>query len=263
MKSKALILLKIDSIMRIFGVLALFLLIISCKQEKVENPAEQVVDKAISRSGGKVLDNATIAFDFRKLHFEAKRENGSFQLKRCSDPACNDTLDILSNSGFEREINNQRVNLPDSLVEKYKNAVNSVHYFSVLPYGLDNEAVRKIILDTVSIKGKSYYEVKVSFKEEGGGKDYKDHYMFWINTEEYTVDYMAYNYHVNEGGTRFRVAYNPREIKGVRVVDYKNYEPTEQYPPLESLDSLFINGKLSLLSVIDLKNVKVKACPNC
>jgi uncharacterized protein YajQ (UPF0234 family) len=250
-------------IMKIFGVLMLILLTISCKQKEEINVAEMVINKAITHAGGKVLDNATIAFDFRKKHYKAKRENGNFALTRCSDATCNDTLDVLTNSGFERRINNKRVKLPDSLINKYSNSVNSVHYFSVLPYGLDSPAVKKEVLDTVRIKDDSYYEIKVIFEQRGGGKDYEDEYMYWVNTEDFTVDYLAYNYHVNEGGTRFREAYNVREINGVRVVDYKNYKPATQYPALESLDSLFLNGQLELISHIELKNVEVKACPNC
>lgn len=249
--------------MRIFGVLMLFLLIMACQQKEEISGADVVMNKAIARVGGKVLDNATIAFDFREKHYKAKRENGNFVLSRCSDSNCNDTVDILTNNGFERKINNKPVKLADSMVDKYTNSVNSVHYFSVLPYGLNNPAVKKEIIDTVNIKGNSYYEIRVIFEEQGGGTDYEDEYMYWVNTEDFTVDYLAYNYHLNEGGTRFREAYNAREIKGVRVVDYKNYKPKEQYPPLKSLDSLFLNGQLDLLSLIDLKNVEVTGCPNC
>lgn len=53
-------------IMKIFGVLMLILLTISCKQKEEINVAEMVINKAITHAGGKVLDNATIAFDFRK-----------------------------------------------------------------------------------------------------------------------------------------------------------------------------------------------------
>lgn len=250
-------------IMKIFGVLTLILLTISCKQKEEPNVAEMVINKAITSAGGKVLDNATIAFDFREKHYQAKRENGNFALTRCSDSTCKDTLDVLSNSGFERRINNKPVKLADSLVNKYSNSVNSVHYFSVLPYGLDSPSVKKEILDTVRIKKDNYYKIKVTFGKQGGGKDYEDEYMYWVNTRDFIVDYLAYNYHVNEGGTRFREAYNSRKINGVRVVDYKNYKPAAQYPALESLDSLFLNGQLELISRIELKNVEVKACPNC
>ncbi|HEA28698.1 MAG TPA: deoxyribose-phosphate aldolase [Leeuwenhoekiella sp.] len=248
---------------KIFTVLTVLLFAAACQQEKETDPVETIINKAVQRAGKKVLDNATISFNFRDKFYKAKRENGNFALSRCSDNSCSDTLDVLSNTGFARSIKNKPVKLADSMTEKYSNSVNSVHYFAVLPYGLDNPAVNKELIDTVRIKGKSYYEVKVGFEKQGGGKDYEDHFMYWINTQDFTVGYMAYNYQVNEGGTRFREVYNPREINGVRVVDYRNYKPNEQYPPLQSLDSLFINDKLELLSTIALKNVAVKACPNC
>jgi len=82
--------------------------------------------------------------------------------------------------------------------------------------------------------------------------------MYWINKTDFTVDYLAYNYHVNEGGTRFREAYNIREVEGIRFADYNNYEPAEKFPPLQSLDSLYTSGSLSLLSKIELEDVTVK-----
>ncbi|HBT09881.1 MAG TPA: deoxyribose-phosphate aldolase, partial [Leeuwenhoekiella sp.] len=68
---------------------------------------------------------------------------------------------------------------------------------------------------------------------------------------------------VNEGGTRFREAYNERTINGVRFVDYRNFKPQEQFPPLQSLDSLFTTGNLELLSKIDLEQVEVNPCSSC
>ncbi|MGB3775657.1 MAG: DUF6503 family protein [Leeuwenhoekiella sp.] len=249
--------------MKSYTVWILILFAAACSPKKEGQNVENIINKAIARAGGEKIDQSTISFDFRDKFYEAIRNNGSYTLKLCSDQKCADTLDVLTNTGFERRIADQVQKLPDSLVEGYSNSVNSVHYFSVLPYGLNDSAVNSELLDTVNIKGISYYEIKVDFKEEGGGKDYEDEYMYWISTEDLTVDYLAYNYHVNEGGTRFREAYNAREINGVRVVDYRNYEPSEQFPELRSLDSLFLNDQLRLLSVIALKNVQITDCPNC
>ena len=128
---------------------------------------------------------------------------------------------------------------------------------------MDAEAVHAEKVGQASINGKTYYEIKITFSEEGGGEDFEDTYMYWINTEDFSVDFLAYNYHVNEGGTRFREAYNERTINGVRFVDYRNFKPKEQFPPLQSLDSLFTIGNLELLSKIDLEQVEVNSCSSC
>jgi hypothetical protein len=39
-------------------------------------------------------------------------------------------------------------------------------------------------------------------------KDFDDEYMYWIKDTR-KVDYLAYSYHVNDGGVRFRAAFNP------------------------------------------------------
>ena len=235
-----------------------FITFFGCKEQPPKDlAASTIIHKAISRAGGSVIDTATISFDFRDTFYKASRDSGLFSLERCSDAACKDTLDQLTNSDFKRFINQKQVKVPDSLIASLSGAVNSVHYFAVLPYGLDAEAVQSKKVGEAVIDGTTYYEIEVSFKQEGGGADYDDHYMYWINTQDFTVDYLAYNYHVNEGGTRFREAYNPREIKGVRFVDYINYEPQEKFPPLEDLDRLFQEGKLHELSRIVIEDVTV------
>ena len=67
----------------------------------------------------------------------------------------NNTKDVLTNSDFERFINSEKqiLSTKDSL--KFGNAVNSVHYFSVLPYGLNNKAVHKKLLPSATVNGKN------------------------------------------------------------------------------------------------------------
>lgn len=249
--------------MRYSFFLVFLLSLYGCAEKSDALNAEQIIERSIAAQGGKILDNAKLSFDFRGKLFTATREDGAFSLERCSDLKCKDTVDMLTNSDITRTIDGNMVSLPDSLKTRIDNQVNSVHYFAILPYGLDNAVVKKELIDTVTVSGNPYYKIKVHFEEEGGGTDYEDEYMYWVNRENFYVDYLAYNFQVNEGGTRFREAYNQREIHGVRFVDYRNYVPEEQYPPLESLDSLFENRKMELLSVIELKNIKVDRCPDC
>ena len=34
----------------------------------------------------------------------------------------------------------------------------------------------------------------MTFKENGGGKDYQDEFRYWININNGQIDYLAYNY---------------------------------------------------------------------
>jgi len=235
------------------------LVITSCKQEEVLT-AQDIIDKTIEVSGGEKFKASTISFNFRDIHYNAIRSNGMFQYERIINDSLGLIKDVLSNDGFKRYIDNKEVTVIDSMAAKYTRSVNSVHYFSVLPFGLNDTAVNKEYLGEVVIKGKSYHKVKVSFSQDGGGDDYKDIFVYWIDKENFKVDYLAYSYmdSPTDLGLRFREAYNERFVNGLRFVDYKNYKPESEMTNLFTLDSLFYTGKLKLLSKIENVNVTVE-----
>ncbi|MDX1271161.1 DUF6503 family protein [Bizionia paragorgiae] len=235
--------------------------LVSCKQQaapKNEAPnAVEIVNKAIEVSGGDRIKTSTIHFQFRDKKYKAVRDGGAFSLERSFLDSIGNIRDVLSNSGFERYVNGESIQVADSIARLYGNAVNSVHYFSILPMGLNDAAVYKTYLDTVSIKDTPYYKVKVTFSEENGGDDFDDVFVYWFTTEDYKLDYLAYQFHVNGGGVRFREAYNERYINGIRFVDYHNYKPKNKDVNIETIDALFKEDKLQLLSKIELENVRV------
>lgn len=238
-------------------------LIISCSETETPT-AQEIVDRAIETAGGAVIADASVHFKFRDYYYNATRSGGERRLERCTDANCEVQQDVLESDGeFVRFRESAPTSLSDSLKKLYSNSVNSVHYFSVLPYGLNDPAVTKSLIDETVVKGEPYYRIEVKFTQEGGGKDFDDEYMYWIHKTKYTVDYLAYNYRVNEGGTRFREAYNERVVNGIRFVDYNNYKANEKFPPLLSLDSLYENQALKLLSKIELEQVRVSPCPEC
>lgn len=235
----------------------------SCTQEKKELTADEIINKAIENAGGERYGNAEIDFVFRKREYKSTREGGKFQYERILiDSMGNKIHDVLNNKGLERFVNDTVTKLQDSLVLPVGNSINSVHYFVQLPYGLNVPAANKKLLGKDSIAGREYYEVQVTFSEEGGGTDHEDEYLYWIDTQNFEVDYLAYNFEVNDGGIRFRKAFNPRIIQGIRFVDYENYKYEELSTALKDLDSLYEKRELELLSVIETKDVKVKLGSN-
>ncbi|MEL4308276.1 DUF6503 family protein [Joostella sp. CR20] len=228
-------------------------LIFSCSTEKT---AKSIIDDTIEASGMNTLNNKYISFIFRGKKYDSFRNNGFFELKRTSIDSV-ETTDVLTNSNFTRLVDGVAQKLADTTVNKYKNSVNSVHYFAYLPYGLDGDAVNKELLGEVEINNQNYYKIKVWFNQDGGGEDFEDVFIYWVNTETDKIDFLAYEYHVNEGGMRFREAYNRRTIEGIDFVDYKNYKPKSNDAKLVTLDSLFTNNQLELLSTIELQNVTV------
>lgn len=237
------------------------LMLFNCKEEKqvINLTADEIITKSIEKAGGKAFDNSVIRFDFRDKYYVARRDKGQFSLIRMFKDGNDSVFDLLTNSNFDRFINNSRVILEDSLKSKFTASVNSVHYFSVLPYGLNAKAVNKILLGEEQIKEKNYYKIKVTFNAEGGGEDYEDVFVYWIDKESFNVDYLAYSYNEDDGvGMRFREAYNQRFVNGLRFVDYNNYMTENSNLELFDLGKAFEENKLKLLSKIELKNVEVE-----
>lgn len=240
--------------MRFLLFLLLAITIISCTPNYT---AQQIVDKSITHSGLDKLDGSTVTFDFRDKFYSAKRNNGAFELRREFIKDSATIVDVLSNSGFQRTINDSLVVLPEELQKRYGNSVNSVHYFSVLPYGLNDKAVFKKKLPSVSIKGIDYYKLQITFSEAGGGDDYDDVFIYWFRKDNFQLDYLAYKYHTNGGGVRFRELKEQCIKNGIRFVDYHNYKPLEKDLDFFTIDKAYETGKLKKVSEIVLKNIEV------
>jgi len=233
--------------------------VISCKQEpKKELTVQQIVDNSITDSGGKRFDDHKVTFDFRDKGYVSENMDGQRVYKRISDLDSTTIIDVKRGDDFERYMNDSLVMVHDTMAVKYANSINSVHYFVRLPYGLNDAAVNKELLGKETIKNKEYYKVKVTFDQQGGGEDFEDTYLYWFDKESFKPDYLAYDFHVNGGGQRFRKAYNERYINGIRFVDYENYKPKKEGASILDIGKLYNEGELELLSKIELKNIVVE-----
>lgn len=226
---------------------------------KEKTRVEMLVDQAIEKHGGHVINNSIIKFTFRDRQYKATRRGDSFEYERAwTDSTGQQIRDVLNNGGLHREINGKPVELSAEDQRKYSNSVNSVIYFALLPYFLNDKAVNKTDLGEVNIKGKPYHKIKVTFEQDGGGEDFQDEYVYWFNRDSLTMDYLAYNYKEDGGGARFREAYNIRYNNGVRFADYVNYAPNdEKNLQVETFDQLFENQDLKEFSKIETENIEV------
>ena len=245
--------------MKYFAVLISVFLLASCENDKEKDPAQEIVDKAIEEAGGEKYRQATVYFNFRGHRYKSSRNGGEFYLERLVVDSLGVAYkDVVSNTGFKRYVNDSLIVVPDSTMIRLSGSVNSVHYFAHLPYGLNDRAVQKSLVGEAVIDGEPYHQLKVTFQQEGGGADHHDEFMYWIHKDNYTIDYLAYKFQVNEGGIRFRKAYNPRVVEGIRFVDYQNYTIEDFNTKLEDLDELYLKDKLELLSTIEKEDVKVE-----
>lgn len=226
-----------------------------------EPTAAEIIARTIENAGGERYENSQVEFNFRDRQYTSTRDGGLFKLERVVTDSTGSTRDVLSNDGLQRFQNGEAVKVPDSMVTRISDGVNSVHYFAQLPYGLQAPAVQPELTGKDSIAGEPYYEVLVTFKAEGGGTDHHDEYMYWIHQQRYTVDYLAYKFYTNNGGIRFREAYNPRSVNGIRFVNYQNYKTAILKTALKDLDSLYTAGALDWVSNIRTEEVRVKSLP--
>lgn len=225
----------------------------ACKEES----AQSIVDKSIEAHGGKHYDTLNIEFDFRNRHYTLKRKGGEYEYTRAFTDTTGNYYDVLNNAGFTRMRNDTVLVLPEERIKAFSNSVNSVMYFALLPFGLNDASVIKERLPNTTLKGESYHVIKVSFQQEGGGTDFDDEFLYWIHAKKYTVDYLAYLYHTEGGGLRFREAYRQQTVSGILFQDYINYEPEdEKNTRLDELETLYASDKLKELSRIDLENMK-------
>ena len=235
--------------MKSFLYLFLALGLLSCKcSADSEMTAQQIVDNSIQVSGGEGYDNSTVSFVFRDRTYESHNSGGKKLLKRITRTDSVTITDKKANTDFQRFFNDSLIVLPDTLANTYANSVNSVHYFSRLPLGLGERIINE----------KAYYKVKVTFSQENGGDDFEDTYLYWFEKQSFKPEYLAYEFHVNGGGIRFREAYNERYIGGIRFVDYNNFKPQKgAVVDFFKIDSLFEKNELDLLSKIELENIQV------
>lgn len=224
-----------------------------------EDAAASVIQQALQAHGSTLLDSSTVQFRFRKHTYEAERRGGQYRYTRTLVSEDGDTIrDQLTNDALRRSINGEPVELSAKDSAAYAESVNSVVYFALLPYFLQDPAVQTEYLGETTVKGEPYDKIRVVFRQEGGGTDYEDEYVYWFHRDQHTMDYLAYNYQVNGGGARFREAYNVRDIDGLRIADYRNYKPKGDSRAVATFDSLFEAGSLEQVSLIETENVSFR-----
>jgi hypothetical protein len=238
------------------AVLPILLLFISFSCAPADQ-AKEIVNHSIIHHGGNLYQNQSISFDFRERSYEIFKSPTAFRYVRTFEDSTGVVKDVLDNSGFIRTINGTPVNLDPEKEKAYTNSVNSVAYFAFLPYGLNDPAVFKEYLGTTELEGTKYHKIKVTFSEEGGGEDFEDEFIYWFREADYQLGFLAYSYHTDGGGVRFRKVIQVHKVGGLLLMDFENYKPKDKSTPLEDLEELYRKGELDMLSQILLENIKV------
>jgi len=225
-----------------------------------------IIDAAVEAHGGPVIDTSIVAFTFRGDRYQLLHDSGRFRYERmATDSAGRRVREVLSNDSLYRSIDGTRVELTDAERASVNTTVNSVSYFALLPHALTDPAVQSRRLGIDTVRGTPYHTVEVTFRQEGGGPDWEDRFVYWFDTDTYAMDFLAYAYGLGDSddpGHRFREAYNVREIGGVRVADYVNYtDTTLTASTLEDYAGRLDASTLEEVSRIELESVEVRPLP--
>lgn len=217
--------------------------------------ARRIVNEAIEAHGGSAYESFRLEFDFRGRHYTAARKGGIFSYTREFTDSTGSIKDVFDNEGFRRYRNDELLDIPQERKDAFTESVNSVIYFTLLPFGLNDDPVNKELVGETTLRGEPYDVVRVTFDESA--VEHQDVFLYWFHKTRHTMDYFAYSYEVDGGGIRFREAINPRVEGGIRWQDYINYKPADETVPLDSLQSMFVSGRLQKLSEIIMENVVV------
>ncbi len=242
--------------------LFVLLLITACRPAP---SAQGIIERAIEVHGGNQLRQARVTFDFREYSFIVERRGGEYSYQRSYQEDGSLIVESLSNSGVTRRVDGEVATLSEEELSDLMTPLNSVPYFALLPFNLQDPAVQASYLGQGTIRGEPYDKIEVTFREEGGGRDFEDRYVYWFHRDRHTMDYLAYTFQAGDGGTRFREAFNVRTISGVRFADYHNYVSdslSSPEDPIERFDALFEKNAVSLLSEVLTENVTLTPLDN-
>ncbi len=220
---------------------------------------QKIIDMVIQNHGGDRYENVRVSFDFRGRHYILLHKNGFFQYERHFSNSTGEIKDVLNNQGFKRYLDQHDITDTVKKAASYARSVNSVAYFALLPYRLNDPAVNKSYLGTGEIKKELYHKILITFDQEKGGDDYSDQFVYWIHAKDLTMEYFAYLYYTDGGGKRFRAPINVRTVGGIRFADYENYRQTDDSIKVHDYDKEYNQGRLELLSKIELENLDVQA----
>ncbi|GJQ62331.1 MAG: hypothetical protein SCALA702_13840 [Melioribacteraceae bacterium] len=231
------------------------ILISSCTKQET---AETILKKSVEAHGGDLYQNSIITYNFRDQNYKLTMDGWKFSYERSfSDSTGSEIIEGMDNKGAYKSLNGVKQDISEDETARLKYSINAARYFNVLPLQLINKAVVPKLLGEATIDEQYYYELEITFRKEGGGEDYQDRYILWIEKEDHLLEYFAYYYHVNGGGSRFREMVNTRKVGGLILSDQINYTSESIDRNIEDYKTKFVSGDIKKVSEITLKNLEV------
>lgn len=219
------------------------------------NEAKVVIDQAVKMHGGDAFEGSRFSFDVSGKHYTILNKKGNPELHRMWNNSGVETIESLQRNKVYRSIKGDTVLLDDKEQEQLEYDLREILNYALLPYGLNDRSVDKHLDGQIQINGEDYFQIQVSFSEDYHFIANCDHYIFWINAEKKTLDYIAHK--CDQNGIKFSVAIHRRKIGEILFADYQIYRPKDANTPLEHLPHLYELGQIVSDDEILLDNVEV------
>ncbi len=244
---------------------SLFLLLTGCgsRPDPVDPTSpDGIIALSVDAHKAHLLNNAEVTFDFRDRHFSITRNNGMFRYSReYTDTLGRNVVEFMDNEAVGREIEGQVIQIDSLESEKIQVAINSVVYFASLPLPLQDPAVIARRLEDEQVGDSLYHRIEVTFEKEGGGLDYQDRFVYWINSDTKLIDLLAYYFYTDEGGSRFRSVINRRvSPEGIVINEYDNFATVGGDLPIDEIQNyaqLWKDGRLRHVSQILVNDLEI------
>lgn len=234
-------------------------LLTACRAEAPQQSrraSQPTIIDSLLAAYGYAGDSLHIGFVFRDRSYHAQLyPQGRSYTSTYSDSLGQHTRSLAG--AYTEQLNGHQVSLSPEDSAAHAASLNSVLYFALLPLPLADPAVQYTELQPQRIRGRQYRVLSLHFSPEQGGEDYSDKFLYWLDPTDLSIDYLAYSYLEDQGGTRFREAINQRRINGILFQDYLNYKGPAQPDSLPHIATLYQAGHLPLLSTIASSNIRV------
>jgi len=149
--------------------------------------AAALLQSTINAHGGTKYETAHYAFVFRNKNYTFHNNHGEYTYTLSQEKDGVGYHDVLTNDSFTRSKNGVQQSLTQKQTTAYTEGVNSVVYFATLPHKLNDPAVNVSHEGITTISNKKYQVMKVTFDQEGGGRDFEDNYYYWVNDSTYKL----------------------------------------------------------------------------
>lgn len=225
-------------------------------------PSKQVmlpiVERSIAFHGGEVFRRATTSLSLCSLsgcfEIRARIDGERFDYEVEGRSGGNLRRVHWWNEGLEQWVDGQPVKLDAAGRKAAEDFVSARVYFPFLPFRLADASAWKQELGLETWGGKALQKVKVTFTP-GSSTDADDEYLFWFDPDSGRLEMLAYSF---DGGLRFRKGVSYRTVSGVLFFDQENWALDGPGLGVDSLTPAFVAERMKLLSVVELKNLKVE-----